>query len=331
MSGARVTAGLRPLSSGALGSRGASRPRPPAAPQQSGQRGAQHGLGEAQKRILDLEKSLQFLQRQHSEMLVQLHEEIEHLKRENKDLHYRLIMNQKPQKTANSQGKGRAQPSSPKKQDSKADTPKKMGLEEGPPAAAMLHNSKLDKALGVQRQAKDEDVEAPNPAATLLSGGQHKGKQPSSLPPLLRKPNIQQCEVVIRQLWNANLLQAQELQHLRTLLGRSQGPKEARPSSPRNQEALHQGALRVPKVPTKGVSKTCLILSQMPVGEHAILPALKQTLKSSFAERQRRLQAVRAGGCTALCSERHPALSAQVRSTCIHRHLPSLPSISKYF
>lgn len=75
---------------------------------------------------------------------------------------------------------------------------------------------------------------------------------------------------------------------------------------------------------------TSLILSQMPVGERAILPALKQTLKSSFAERQRRLQAARAGGGTALCSERHLALSTQLRSTCTCRHLPSLPSISKY-
>lgn len=33
-----------------------------------------------------------------------------------------------------------------------------------------------------------------------------------SLPPHLRKPTtVQQCEVVIRQLWNANLLQAQEV------------------------------------------------------------------------------------------------------------------------
>lgn len=33
-----------------------------------------------------------------------------------------------------------------------------------------------------------------------------------SLPPHLRKPtSIQQCEVIIRQLWNANLLQAQEV------------------------------------------------------------------------------------------------------------------------
>lgn len=35
-----------------------------------------------------------------------------------------------------------------------------------------------------------------------------------------------------------------------------------------------------------------LILSRAPVAERAILPALKQSLKTSFAERQRRLQAV---------------------------------------
>ncbi|KAK2492868.1 hypothetical protein MC885_017707 [Smutsia gigantea] len=228
-----------------------------------------------------MEKSLRFLQRRHSEMLVKLHEEIERLKRENR---------------ANSQGKGRVQPGSSKKHDSKADIPQKTDLEEEPPAAAMLPNSKLDKALGVQRQAKGEDVEAPHSAATLLSGGQHWGKQSSRLPQLPHKPTtVQQCEVVIHQLWNTNLLQAGELQHLRTLLEGSQRPKkalrEAGPSSPRDQEARHQGAMRVPKVPTKSVSKKCLTLSQMPVRERAILPALKQTLKSNFAERQKRLQA----------------------------------------
>ncbi|XP_044631293.2 coiled-coil domain-containing protein 74B-like isoform X6 [Equus asinus] len=286
MSAAGVAAGQRPLSSGALGSRGASRPRlrPSAVPQPPGPHGAQPGLSEAQKRVLDLEKSLQFLQQQHSETLVKLHEEIEHLKRENKDLQYKLIMNQKPQKrgsisnssfqsiksvsnstvSANSQGKARPQPGSSKKQDSKADVPQKMELEEEPPGATLLHNGKLDKAAGTQGQAK-----------------------PTTL---------QQCEVVIRQLWNANLLQAQELQHLKSLLEGNQKPKaapeEAGPSSPKDQEALHPGAMQFPKVPTKGVSKKCLILSPMPVAERAILPALKQTLKSNFAERQKRLQVV---------------------------------------
>lgn len=85
MSAAGVAAGQRPRSSGIPGSRGTSRPRPrlPAVPQ-PGQLGASLGLNEAQKRVLDLEKSVQFLQRQHSETLVKLHEEIERLKRENK-------------------------------------------------------------------------------------------------------------------------------------------------------------------------------------------------------------------------------------------------------
>lgn len=47
-----------------------------------------------------------------------------------------------------------------------------------------------------------------------MAGSQHKGKQAPvmNLPLHLRKPTtLQQCEVVIRQLWNANLLQAQEV------------------------------------------------------------------------------------------------------------------------
>lgn len=88
MSGAGVGAGAWPLSSAAPGSRSATRPRPrprpPVGLQHAGTQPAPLGLSEAQKRVLDLEKSLQFLQQQHSETLVKLHEEIELLKRENK-------------------------------------------------------------------------------------------------------------------------------------------------------------------------------------------------------------------------------------------------------
>lgn len=81
-----MAAGARPLSSAAPGSRGVSRPRPrpPVGLQHAGAQPAPLGLSDALKRILDLEKSLQFLQQQHSETLIKLHEEIEHLKRENK-------------------------------------------------------------------------------------------------------------------------------------------------------------------------------------------------------------------------------------------------------
>lgn len=81
-----MAAGHLPPSSGTSNSRGSlrPRPRPPAVLQHSGQPGTQLGLSEAQKRVLDLEKSLRFLQQQHSETLSKLHEEIEYLKRENK-------------------------------------------------------------------------------------------------------------------------------------------------------------------------------------------------------------------------------------------------------
>ncbi|XP_005077604.1 coiled-coil domain-containing protein 74B [Mesocricetus auratus] len=318
MSGAGVAAGARPLSSAAPGSRGVSRPRPrpPVGLQHAGAQPAPLGLSDALKRILDLEKSLQFLQQQHSETLIKLHEEIEHLKRENKDLHYKLIMNEKPQKkgsistsslhsksasnstaSANSQGKTRSQPSSFKKQELKSDTLQKTDLEEQSLSSAALSNSsKLDRVPGTQGQAKDEDAEASNSGATLVGGShgrQGTGMAPSlSLPPHLRKPTtVQQCEVVIRQLWNANLLQAQELQHLKSLLEGTQRPKaaaeEARLGSPKDQESM-----QFPKVTTKGLSKKCLILSPMPAAERAILPALKQSLKNNFAERQKRLQVV---------------------------------------
>ncbi|XP_006099592.1 coiled-coil domain-containing protein 74B isoform X3 [Myotis lucifugus] len=314
-----AAAGQPPPSSETPSSRSAQRPRhrTSAALHPLGHQAAQLGVGEAQKRVLDLEKSLQFLQQQHSETLVKLHEEIDHLKRENKELHYKLIMNQKSIKrgsitnsnfqavkpipnsvmSASSQNKARAQPSS-KKTDSKTDASQKTDLEEKTSAAALLHSSKLDKAPVAQRPSRDE-VETFNPDATWVAGSQHKSKQVMgvprlmNLPPHLRKPtSLQQCEVVIRQLWNANLLQAQELQHLKSLLERTRkssraASEEAAPSSPNDQEAM-----QLSKVPTKGVSRKCLILSPIPVSERAILPALKQTLKNNFAERQKRLQVV---------------------------------------
>uniref|UniRef100_A0A8C9PMX8 Coiled-coil domain-containing protein 74B n=1 Tax=Spermophilus dauricus TaxID=99837 RepID=A0A8C9PMX8_SPEDA len=254
----------------------------------------QLGLSEAQKRVLDLEKSLQFLQQQHSETLVKLHEEIEHLKRENKgDMSTSSFQSNKS--ISNSTVKAKPQPSS-KRQESKADAPQKMDLEEEPFSAALFHSSKLDRVPGVQGQAKDEDAENSNSGATFVGVTQHKGRQVTgaaplmSLPPHLRKPTtVQQCEVVIRQLWNANLLQAQELQHLKSLLEGNQRPKAAPEESsfyPRGPKGLKMLTVTAPfPIPS-------LILSPMPAAERGILPALKQSLKSNFAERQKRLQVV---------------------------------------
>lgn len=86
MSSTGVAVGQPPPSSETPGSRSAQRQRHRSSGvlHLLGQQVAQLGLSEAQKRVVDLEKSLQFLQQQHSETLVKLHEEIDHLKRENK-------------------------------------------------------------------------------------------------------------------------------------------------------------------------------------------------------------------------------------------------------
>ncbi|XP_054965339.1 coiled-coil domain-containing protein 74A-like isoform X3 [Pan paniscus] len=302
MSGAGVAAGTRPPSSPTPGSR-RRRQRPSVGVQSFRPQSPQLRQSDRQKRNLDLEKSLQFLQQQHSEMLAKLHEEIEHLKRENKDLHYKLIMNQTSQKkdslstssfqsvkSISNSGKARPQPGSFNKQDSKADIPQKADLEEEP----LLHNSKLDKVPGVQGQARKEKAEASNAGAACMGNSQHQGRQmgagahpPMILPLPLRKPTtLRQCEVLIRELWNTNLLQTQELQHLKSLLEGSQRPQAApeEASFPRDQEAMH-----FPKVSTKSLSRKCL---SPPVAERAILPALKQAPKNNFAERQKRLQAM---------------------------------------
>uniref|UniRef100_A0AAG2UVY4 Coiled-coil domain containing 74B n=1 Tax=Homo sapiens TaxID=9606 RepID=A0AAG2UVY4_HUMAN len=370
MSGAGVAAGTRPPSSPTPGSR-RRRQRPSVGVQSLRPQSPQLRQSDPQKRNLDLEKSLQFLQQQHSEMLAKLHEEIEHLKRENKDLRYKLIMNQTSQKkdgpsgnhlsrasaplgarwvcingvwvepggpsparlkegssrthrpggkrgrlaggsadtvrspadslstssfqsvkSISNSGKARPQPGSFNKQDSKADVSQKADLEEEP----LLHNSKLDKVPGVQGQARKEKAEASNAGAACMGNSQHQGRQmgaaahpPMILPLPLRKPTtLRQCEVLIRELWNTNLLQTQELQHLKSLLEGSQRPQAVpeEASFPRDQEATH-----FPKVSTKSLSKKCLLLSP-PVAERAILPALKQTPKNNFAERQKRLQAM---------------------------------------
>ncbi|KAI4036273.1 coiled-coil domain containing 74A [Homo sapiens] len=112
MSGAGVAAGTRPPSSPTPGSR-RRRQRPSVGVQSLRPQSPQLRQSDPQKRNLDLEKSLQFLQQQHSEMLAKLHEEIEHLKRENKDLHYKLIMNQTSQKKDGPSGNHLSRASAP--------------------------------------------------------------------------------------------------------------------------------------------------------------------------------------------------------------------------
>lgn len=60
------------------------------------------------QRIHHLERSVVFLKQQHSEVLKHLHEEIEGLKKENKDLQFKIVMSQKSQHEKRSAGSQRS-------------------------------------------------------------------------------------------------------------------------------------------------------------------------------------------------------------------------------
>ncbi|XP_044539411.1 coiled-coil domain-containing protein 74B-like, partial [Gracilinanus agilis] len=246
------------------------------------------------------EKSLQFVQQQHADTLLSLHAEVERLRRDNRDLHYKLIMNQKLQRkgvtSTNSHfpksGSGTVLAGgSMSRVKHSLCCPKRQELgesreeERGP-------SIRTEKGLA----GAEVEVSASRLVPMMPCQPQFKhvvGVSSSlKLPPHMRKlSTLQQCELVIRQLWNANHLQAQELQHLKSVLedgGRQTGDSLlGGPSNPKPQEGM-----QFPKVADKNAAKKCLILAPLPGAERAVLPALKQTLRNSFAERQKKMQAI---------------------------------------
>ncbi|XP_027703306.1 coiled-coil domain-containing protein 74B [Vombatus ursinus] len=403
---------------------------------------------ELQKRVLDLEKSLQFVQQQHADTLLGLHAEVDRLRRDNRDLHYKLIMNQKLQRKGVTSSSSHFLKSSsgvvpagcssskakhsfccPKRHEVGESGEEKQGpsirMEKGPAGLPPMREKQravswqcqesrgpshsglvaasalpscpyggasvlsfeatwgfykslaqcqaLCQALGTQRKVKGSACPqgAPSRMGDVLSGSRRENLERSTkgrrlrfclqhlaflahgdppmppgiaclrgcaactkwkhalgwlvcfraedmeaspsmlipvmscqpqlkhilgitsslkLPPHMRKlSTVQQCELVIRQLWNANHLQAQELQHLKSVLEDS--TRQAAEGPPAN-HSKHQEGVQFPKVADKSAAKKCLILAPIPEAERAVLPALKQTLTNSFAERQKRMQAI---------------------------------------
>ncbi|XP_036598228.1 coiled-coil domain-containing protein 74A-like isoform X2 [Trichosurus vulpecula] len=276
------------------------------------------GAPELQKRVLDLEKSLQFVQQQHADTLLSLHAEVDQLRRDNRDLHYKLIMNQKPQR------KGVTSSSSHFLKSSSGVVPS------GCSASKAKHSFCCPK----RQEAGESGEEKQGPSIKMEKGlaGAEDGAPTSTLipmmscqppfkhilgitsslklPPHTRKlSTLRQCELVIRQLWNANHLQAQELQRLKSVLEDGTGQTadglpathSKRAFGEKNTHqcafsagscARHQEGMQFPKVADKSAAKKCLILAPIPGPERAVLPALKQTLRNSFAERQKKMQAI---------------------------------------
>ncbi|XP_059213841.1 coiled-coil domain-containing protein 74B [Centropristis striata] len=241
-------------------------------------------------RVASMQRNIQFLQQQHKETLEKLHAEIEYLRRENKELQYKMIM--EPPKSSRKGVTHSRRGIRPPTQGGEARTG--LYLEEPlqdlrPSQDQALSTGEGNDILGCVRQDHGPEVK----------GGLITSLQPlrihshPSHPP--RAPTLQECEVIIRQLYNANSLQSQEIIRVKALLRDIVLSKKITPENHILTKAYLVDGTRKSseeqKFPKLGL-QTFPEKASGPSQSGVVLPALKQSLSSTIAERQRRTRAV---------------------------------------
>lgn len=247
------------------------------------------GDTESDPRVASLQRNIQFLQQQHQDTLGKLHKEIEYLRRENKELQYKLIM-ETP--TAS-----RKAPTS------------RRGLRPPTQGSDARTGFYLEDQLQDTRPLQDQGASMGESTETVGSfskehGPELKGGLITSLQPLRihsspsrppRPPTLHECEVIIRQLYNANSIQSQELLRVKALLRDIVFSKKITPENYiLTKTYLADGTRKFPeaeKLPKLGLQTFPEKISEAPHSA-VILPALKQTFSTSIADRQRRTHAV---------------------------------------
>ncbi|XP_026194864.1 CCDC92 and CCDC74_C domain-containing protein isoform X1 [Anabas testudineus] len=167
----------------------------------------------ADPRVASLQRNIQFLQQQHKETLEKLHAETEYLRRQNKELQYKLIME-------------------PPKSSRKALTHSRKSIRPTTQGSEAHSGLYLEEPLQDTRPAQDQAFGIGEGSEPMASARQDhrsevKGGLITSLQPLRihsspthppRAPTLQECEVIIRQLYHANSLQSQEINRVKALL-----------------------------------------------------------------------------------------------------------------
>ncbi|MEQ2267631.1 hypothetical protein XENORESO_008460 [Xenotaenia resolanae] len=245
---------------------------------------------ELDPRVASLERNIQFLQQQHKETLEKLHAEIEYLRKENKELKYKLIMDL--HKTSRKGLMHSLQDTRPPPEDRETHT----GLYPEEPledTTVLLQDQALSSRKGskVPRSVWQKD-------GTDMTGRLITSLQPlrihssPSHPP--RAPTLQECEVIIRQLFNANYLQSQEIARVKALLKDIVLSKNITPEHHiLSKTCLVAGKCKPVeerKFPKLGLQSFPEKMSG-PSHSGVVLPALKQNLSSNIANRHRRTHA----------------------------------------
>ncbi|KAM6986112.1 coiled-coil domain-containing protein 74B [Aplochiton taeniatus] len=247
-------------------------------------------LNDMDTRVASLQRNIQFLQQQHKDTLHKLHAEIDDLKRDNKELQYKLIM--EPLKSYRK---------APSRRSTRPPT-------QGSEAQRGIY---LEQPLQDTRPSQDQALSIGDSSETSGCPREEKDSEPSgglitSLQPLRihscpshppRAPTLQECEVIIRQLYNANSMQSQEIIRVKAVLRDIVFNKKITPENyiltkayladNTSKVEVERFPQLVQQPPPKRMSA---LQSKAP--ERVILPALKHSLSSNIAERQKRTQAV---------------------------------------
>uniref|UniRef100_A0A8D3B8W3 Coiled-coil domain-containing protein 74B n=1 Tax=Scophthalmus maximus TaxID=52904 RepID=A0A8D3B8W3_SCOMX len=247
----------------------------PVVPPAGSRAAAQPRHGDApDPRVASLQGNIQFLQQQHKETLERLHAEVERLRRENK---------------GPTHGQRGVRPPT-----------------QGREAHTELY---LEELLQDTRPSQEQALSVGDGSEILGSTGQDHGPEVkggliTSLQPLRihtcpsqspRAPTLQECEVIIRQLYNANSIQSREIMRVKALLRDIVLSKKISPENHILTKAYLIDGTRKPseenKFPKLGL-QTYPENTSGPSHSGVVLPALKQSLSPTIADRQRRARAV---------------------------------------
>ncbi|XP_052801304.1 coiled-coil domain-containing protein 74A-like isoform X3 [Mya arenaria] len=193
------------------------------------------------QRIHHLERSIQFLRQQHTEVLKSLHDEIDNLKKQNNDLQFKIVMSQKQQQQQQHQSGGVVTTSASSRRsrtgkegrflekEEKLDELKIIFLEEEiKELKHALREARNRNAYLTQLIEQNEDIKkkqshtietmkaqlshgnAANLAEQLTSGGSLFNVAGG------RQPTLAECEAIIRRLQQINGQQQHELDNLKS-------------------------------------------------------------------------------------------------------------------
>ncbi|XP_077995748.1 coiled-coil domain-containing protein 74B-like isoform X1 [Glandiceps talaboti] len=274
------------------------------------------------QRLHHLEKSLAFLKQQHQDILRSLHEEIDVLKRDNKDLHFKLVMAKglSPKKelsevSIKSREADSCSSGSLHSQAQKLDELKKMFLEEE--VENLRYALRDARSRNAYLQQLVEQTLNKRPASTEVSQQTSPHSQlqiavealnPSTDPLQVRPkegaprpPTLEECEMIIRHLQRQNDKQSHELMRLKAdlkdvlyshkwtpdayLLAKAYVAEEGEQEDP-------HGSGKLPKIALKGQSRK-LPEAAFQTREHVSLPALTQTMGNKVVERKKRMDGLK--------------------------------------